>query len=222
MKSIPKRLELVFHFYPSIHFILVFSFAFMSLTAQNKSTWMIGLVFVAYFLSPLIWRGFLIRFGLPEGYATIGKKAEKGNLWLVSYQLQQLYNSFHFFETALKIFPGLYSCWLRLWGAKIGEKVNWTPGSKIVDRSHIEIGDKCLIGNLSYLSSHALKKKGNTYFLYLKKIKIQAQSVVSYHTTVSPGVIMKEGSFLAAGGVLYPNKVLEKGESFERFQELSQ
>lgn len=40
------------------------------------------------------------------------------------------------------LIPGIFSCWLRLWGAKVGRDVYWTTRLEIADRSLLEIGDR--------------------------------------------------------------------------------
>lgn len=160
-------------------------------------------------------------FHQPKSVSRIGKNAIEGNMWMIAFQLQQFYNALPFLESLLKIIPGLYSAWLRLWGCRIGAKVNWTPGCQVVDRTLLEVGDRCLIGNMSYISGHAIKKKDDTYILFIKKVIIGNDCVISYSSTLSPGSVMGDRSFLEAGGVLYPNYKLNAGEKYERFQELS-
>ena len=145
-----------------------------------------------------------------------------GNLWFISYQLQKNYEIFKFLEGILKIIPEAYSIWLRLWGAKIGKSVNWTTGCEIVDRPYLEIGDRTLIGNQTYISAHAIKKTDNKYLLYLKKPVIGSDVVTGFRATIGPGALIENKCFIDSGAAIYPNQKLSEGEKYERFEELSQ
>ena len=59
------------------------------------------------------------------------------------HQLQVLYSAF----PALRLVPGLYSAWLRLWGSRVGRAVYWTPQVKITDRGLLKVGDGVVFGH---------------------------------------------------------------------------
>lgn len=174
--------------------------------------WPLALLLI-YLEPPIIWRLLKARWGQPEGVSYLGTKTEHGNLWFVAFQLQYIFNSFHFFEQFLMIFPGAYSAWLRLWGSEIGHKVNWTPESRMVDRTHLKIGDRVLIGNRSYLAGHAIKKRGDRYLLYVKGVEVGSDAVLAYSVTLAPGARVAERAFIEAGKAVYPNE--SAGESDE-------
>ncbi len=221
MKKISKRLESLFFFFPAFHLLMMVLSAVSFIRNPSLVPFLIFLQ-VTYLMPIFIWRIVVYFYPIDEGFASIGKKAKGGNLWLISNQLQFFYNGFSLPEVVLKMIPGAYSAWLRMWGSKIGKKITWTPNSTIVDRPYLVIGDRCLIGGESYISAHAIKKNEGAYTLYVKKVLIEDDCVISYHVTISPGVKMGKKSFVAAGGVLNPNVSLEEGESFARFQELTQ
>jgi len=208
MQKIPKKLETISSFYPMIHSILIF----MALICFIKSPGFfnfIFLIFTTYFLSIVIWKILLSKYDFPEGAARIGKHAEGGNLWLVYYNLQAVYVGTSLPETILKFIPFAYSSWLRLWGSKVGRYVNWAPGCQVVDRAHLNIGDRCLVGNLSYLSAHIMKKIDNTYTIYVQSIEIGNDCVMSFRATIGPGAVIKDNSFLTSGQAVYPNQIYQ-------------
>lgn len=108
----------------------------------------------------------------------MSSETEEVNGWFVSYQIQRIYNSLPFLEGVLKLIPGLYSAWLRLWGAKIGNNVNWSSESKVLDRPFVHIGDECRIGAEATLSAHTIERKNDVYLLYLKEISIEANTAL--------------------------------------------
>ena len=213
-KQVPKFLDHVFGFFPIFHFL--FS---ITLMAINQIT--LSILFL-YLAPPIIFRILLIIYQTPKSLTYIGKKSTSGNLWYLSYQLQKNFEVFKFLEGILKLVPELYSHWLRLWGSKIGKKINWTSGCEVVDRPFLEIGDRCLIGNQTYISAHAIKKSNEKYLLYLKKPIIGNDVVTGFRSTIGPGAIIGNRCFLDSGAAIYPNQILKEGEKYERFEELSQ
>ncbi|MBS1964152.1 MAG: hypothetical protein JST04_18210 [Bdellovibrionales bacterium] len=211
---VPKALESIFAFYPAAQGILVATDV-VRLVRSPDAVNGARLVFSAYLLSPLVWTALKALFGpTPEGVFRIGKRAKGGNLWFLYYNLQSFYTSFPTFERALRLVPGLYSAWLRLWGSRIGKKVNWTAECQIVDRGHLEVGDRAFFGNRSYLSAHALKKTDDRYLLFVKKITVGADAMVSYSAHVGPGVRIGARAHIEAGAGLYPNMKVGDGESY--------
>lgn len=66
--------------------------------------------------------------------------------WWAAWQLQGLFNRLPMIEEMLRLVPGLYSIWLRLWGARIGRLTLWSPGVRILDRQMLVVGDDVVIG----------------------------------------------------------------------------
>tara|TARA_R110000868_G_scaffold117600_14_gene312474 strand:+ start:13851 stop:14480 length:630 start_codon:yes stop_codon:yes gene_type:complete len=197
--SMPKSLEAISRFYTITLLVQVgVVFHYFGFVAA---------LIILYLEPPLIWRVVKMIWGQPEGVSYLGIKAKGGNSWWVAFHLQQIFNTFHLFEQFLTLFPGVYSAWLRLWGSEIGKKVNWTPESRMVDRTHLKIGDRALIGNHSYLAAHAIKKRGDKYLLYVKGVEVGADAVLAYRVTLAPGSYVAAGSFVEAGKAVYPNQV---------------
>jgi hypothetical protein len=212
--KVPKFLETAFVFYPPLLALLIINDVIHFLRDQNIFS-LTRLILSCYLLSPFSWWVLRLCFGQKtEGAFRVGKRAKDGNLWLLYYQLQLIYSSFSFFERLLRLFPGFYSAWMRLWGSKIGKKVNWTAECQIVDRGHLEIGDRAFLGNRCYLSAHALKKTKDQYLLYVKKIVIGSDAMVSYAVEIGPGVVIGARAHIDAGAGMYPNTRVLEGETY--------
>jgi hypothetical protein len=67
--------------------------------------------------------------------------------WWGGHQCQLMYSALPALEAALRLVPGLYSGWLRLWGSRVGRGVYWTPLVEITDRSLLEVGDGVVFGH---------------------------------------------------------------------------
>ncbi|MEA5594346.1 acyltransferase [Rivularia sp. UHCC 0363] len=129
--------------------------------------------------------------------------------WWGSHQIQSIYITFDFLEAALRLIPGTFSLWLRLWGAKVGKNVYWTPKLEIADRSLIEIGDNVVFGQSCGILSHAIKPKKQDLMLYVKKVKIGSNVFIGAGSYLAPGVIVQDETFVCADSRLYPNIVIE-------------
>lgn len=199
---------------PTMLIVLLVSLLIKCVIEQSAAQ---ALLFIAiiYLLPPMLWR--LLRLFIPAkmGASYLGKNSKTVNGWFVSYQIQQIYNALPFLEALLKLIPGAYSAWLRLWGARIGKSVNWTCQSKIVDRPFIHIGDRCLIGNEAYLSAHAIKKKDDRYLLYLKEITIGSDVVLSLQSIVGPGAVIGDRAFISARAAVHPNQHIKEGQLYD-------
>ncbi len=106
------------------------------------------------------------------------------NPWWGTHQIQMIYNAFPTLEIILRLIPGLFSLWLRLWGAKIGNHVYWTPSVSIIDRGLLEIGDGVIFGHLVSTASHVIKPKKDDLVLYVQNIKIGSNVFIGAGTRI--------------------------------------
>ncbi|MDB4968628.1 MAG: hypothetical protein JWN44_4317 [Myxococcales bacterium] len=128
--------------------------------------------------------------------------------WWGAHQLQYIYIALPQLEALLRIVPGLYSAWLRLWGARIGRRVHWTPNVDISDRSLLEVGDDVVIGHRTALYAHLIRKSKDNLLLYVKPICIESDAFVGGYSIFGPGVRIKAGANIDGEARGYPNQVL--------------
>lgn len=161
---------------------------------------------------------FLFIYGLPllvyhlhEKFFPIKQKVsyligKKYNPWWGSHQIQVIYIAIPVLESGLRLIPGVFSLWLRLWGSKIGKNVYWTPGLEIADRGLLEIGDNVVMGHRVGISSHVIKPRKQNLMLYVKKVKIGNHVFVGAASNIAPGVVINDGQFIAVNTILLPNQ----------------
>ncbi|MEL6937438.1 MAG: acyl transferase [Cyanobacteria bacterium J06607_17] len=125
--------------------------------------------------------------------------------WWGSHQFQVIYVAFPALEAWLRLVPGLFSVWLRLWGAQVGKHVYWTPGLEIADRGLLSIGDGVVFGHRVGLYSHVIKPRHDNLMLYVKPITIGDGSFIGAGSDIGPGATVTAGSYLPARSELYPN-----------------
>lgn len=174
------------------------------------NSWTVGLLrlglllFVLYGLPVLAYRVHHWGYPLVEGISYL--RGKPYSPWWGSHQIQLIYIAFPVLETALRLIPGAFSAWLRLWGAKVGQQVYWTPGLEIADRGLLTIGSRVVIGHRVGLYAHVIKPKHQDLLLYVKGIYIGDDAFVGAGSRLGPGVVVPPGSYLGAGSDLYPNQ----------------
>lgn len=164
------------------------------------------LLFVLYGLPLLAYRIHEKFYPMPEGISYL--KGEKYSPWWGSYQLQSIYIAFPALETALRLVPGLFSAWLRLWGAEIGKGVYWGSIGEISDRGLLTVGDRALISHRVGLYAHIIKPKRQNLLLYVKAIEIGPDSFVGSGSYLGAGVVVTPGAYLESGSEVHPNRTV--------------
>ena len=139
--------------------LLIFAYCLSKMSGILQITTFIFLFI--YLLPPFLFKVLNWIFPTaPGGY----KLTEKGFIvWWYGAQLQLIFARFSFLEEFLRLIPFAYSFWLRLWGAKIGTHVYWSPKVEIIDRNLIDIGDSVVMGYGVKMTSHLINK--NKIFL---------------------------------------------------------
>ncbi len=143
-------------------------------------------------------------YPLPEGITYL--VGSTYSPWWGSYQFQLIYITFPALEALLRLIPGAFSLWLRLWGSEIGRGVFWTPAIKISDRGLLKIGDQVVFGYDVGLLGHVIKPKRANLMLYLKTIEIGDQVFVGAGSHLGPGVKIAAGSYLPIETKVHPNQ----------------
>jgi len=131
-------------------------------------------------------------FPLKEG--TFDIMAKGYSPWWGSHMFQVVYMACPFLEGLLRIIPGVYSLWLRLWGSKIGKNVYWTPNIEIDDRSLIEVGDNCIVGHKLHFLPHIITPRDGIMSLLLKKIIIGNDCFLGAGSRLGPGVKLEDNT----------------------------
>jgi acetyltransferase-like isoleucine patch superfamily enzyme len=196
-------LSTILLFFPAL--ILLLTGAAIVYFAYSPNIFSIlAVLFSIYGLPVLVYRLHQLAYPVQEGISYL--KGKEYSPWWGSHQIQAIYIAIPVLEAILRLIPGVFSCWLRLWGAKVGRDVYWTPGLEIADRGLLEIGDRVVIGHRVGMYSHVIKPRKQDLMLYVKKIKIGNDVFVGAGSHLAPGVVIADGTFVAAVTNLYPNQ----------------
>ena len=136
--------------------------------------------------------------------------------WYGAHMIQGMLIAFPGFERVLRLIPGAFTFWLRLWGAEVGNHVYWTPQLELLDRSLLKVGDNCVFGYNVKISGHVVTPNTkHGLVVYVKKVVIGSSAFIGAESRIGPGVTIESGVLVAAGKDIYPNAVLtnDSGES---------
>lgn len=200
-------LSTFFAFFPTL-VILLSGLAFLYCCLVPSPAGVSGLLFCLYGLPLLVYRLHQRFYPVQEGISYLRQPGYSP--WWGSHQIQAIYIAFPALETLLRLIPGAFSLWLRLWGARVGRGVYWTPGLEIADRGLLEIGDRVVFGHRVGLYAHVIKPRRQDLLLYVKKIRIGSDVFVGAGTHMGPGVVVQAGTYLPVATHLYPNQEVKE------------
>ncbi len=202
-------LSTIFSFFPAIVMLLTAA-SILWICFYPGILSIMALLISLYVFPLLIYKIHEYFYPLKEGISYLG--GQNYSPWWGSHQIQVIYIAFPALETPLRLIPGAFSLWLRLWGAKVGKNVYWTPQLEISDRALIEIGDNVVFGNGVGIYSHIIKPKKQDLLLYVKKVKIGNNVFLGAWNHIAPGVTILDGTYVPVFTHVYPNKLVENKE----------
>ena len=141
---------------------------------------------IIYIVPPLITRIALLICPLKKTEYELFTK--EYYVWWLTFCTQIIYLRFPFLEEIIRVIPGLYSMWLRIfWGAKIGRFTYWAPGTRILDRPFINIGNNVIFAADVRLNPHA-QLNGK---LILAPVTIEDNVIVGAYSLLVAGTVIK-------------------------------
>lgn len=188
----PPRLRiwlLLVNFVPLVHVLVMVRIALI-----HQPVWVrvVSVIASLYLMPPLAARLVHLCIAIPDGRIGMGTPAFLG--WWATAQLQMIFNRLPFLEELLRIVPGLYSNWLRLWGSRIGRLTFWSPGVSVLDRGYLDIGDDVLFGAGVRLNGHVLMHdKEGAMELALGRIRIGSGAFIGGYSLLTAGTEIAAG-----------------------------
>jgi len=158
---------------------------------------------VLYLAPPLVVRACTAVWPLPSGAFPVGSPVFLR--WWFTAQWQVIFSRFPSFEESLRLVPGLYSLWLRIWGAHVGGLVYWSPGVAITDRSLVRIGQRVVFGLGVRLNAHVMSAGADGLpHLYLGPVVIGDDTLVGGYSLVLAGCEVAPGQVTPPLRTLHP------------------
>lgn len=144
-----------------------------------------------YLVPPLVVRAVILIRPLPAGRIDLGSPAFLR--WWFTAQWQMVFARLPFLEELLRLVPGIYSLWLRLWGARVGALVYWSPGVVILDRPLVRIGSRVSFGAGARINPHVVAPDGDATALYVAPVSIEDDALVGGYSLLLPGCSIAAG-----------------------------
>ena len=136
---------------------------------------------IALYIVPLV-PGRLLRESLRRCPAALSLGSPEFLRWWACFQCQGLFHRFPVFEELLRLIPGCYSLWLRLWGSRIGRFTYWAPGTVILDRGFLDVGDGVVLGAGVRINPHVIEGD-----LLLAPVRIGDRAMVGGYSLLTAG-----------------------------------
>jgi hypothetical protein len=185
-----RLLMLGLNYLPLLH---VLTIAAVVGIAWGPLSWRIGCGVVLLYLVPALAARMILALA-PISQARIRADTGAFFTWWALANLQMLFCRLPLLEEVLRLVPGLYSLWLRLWGAHIGRLTYWGAGLRILDRSFLHIGDNVVFGAAVRLNPHVLaRNEQGDMELMLATIVIGDRSVVGGYSLLTAGSELAPG-----------------------------
>jgi len=147
---------------------------------------LLAAVTMLYLAPPLLARLLLALVPIRGTRHPVGSRAYA--VWWLLLMLQTVFCRFPALDEALRLVPALYSMWLRLWGSRIGRLTYWSPGTLVLDRSFLDVGDDVIFGASVTLSPHLVARnaQGNLEFM-IAPIRIGHRALVGGFSAFAAG-----------------------------------
>ncbi len=151
---------------------------------------------VIYLVPPVFTRIILAFRPISGGTYIVGQR--EFLTWWATAQCQMLFCRLPFLEELLRLVPGIYSLWLRLWGSRIGRLTFWSPGLRILDRSFLQVGDDVVFGTGVRLNAHVLDEQNGEQVLHLARIVVGDRARVGGYSLLTSGTFVDPHQTLKA------------------------
>jgi hypothetical protein len=177
---------------PTMHAVLsVLPLGYAWTTSSGGTVWLTPVVL---YLLPVI----VVRLFLAIRPLTLGQVSTNDSrflAWWFTAQWQVLFVRLPFLEELLRLFPGLYSLWLRLWGARVGSLVYWAPGVVILDRPLVRVGSRVIFGMGVRLNPHVIAPMDDERVgLHIGHVTIGDDALVGGYSLLLPGSQIEAGA----------------------------
>jgi hypothetical protein len=187
----PKRLLILLINYWTILQVVLIGLTLGIPWALFRWRFLAGLLLL-YLVPPLVARIIHCLAPIQEGRIPIGRR--DFFVWWALFNLQVIFCRFPALEEMLRLVPGLYGPWLRLWGARVGRLIYWGAGLRILDRSFVQIGSGVMFGATVRLNPHVLaRNKAGELELILATVVIGNEALIGGYSLLTAGTEIAPG-----------------------------
>jgi hypothetical protein len=194
----------VFSYFP----LMMTAAAFLALGvfAQWPSPLTVILVlFIIYALPPMVLRVMFRWAPLKIGVSAIDGRTF--NPWLAAHHIQAFYDALPYLESLLRVIPGFYSMWLRMWGSRVGYGVEWPVRMDVLDRNLMDIGNRVVFSREVELSAHVRQKmEGGGSRVLVRPVRVGGHAFVGACARLGPGAVVPHNANVPAMALVGVNE----------------
>jgi hypothetical protein len=198
-----SRVNRLFSYFPLL--LTIAAFSALGVFAAWPNGWSGALVvFVVYLLAPMVQRIMLRWAPLKPGVIAISHR--RFCSWLASHHIQAFYDALPYLESLLRVIPGFYSMWLRMWGSRIGYGVEWPVRMDVLDRDMMDIGNRVVFAREVELSAHVRQKAEAGLRVLVRPVRVGGHSFIGAGVRMGPGAVAPNDSNMPALTVVDVNE----------------
>jgi hypothetical protein len=173
-------------------------------------------IFVVYLFPPMVLRIVFRWAPLKHGISRIDDRSFSP--WLAAHHIQAFYDALPYLEALLRVTPGFYSMWLRMWGSTIGYGVEWPVRIDILDRNLMDIGNRVVFAREVELAAHVRQKtEGGASRVLVRPVRIGSHAFIGAGVRMGPGAGVPSNANVPALTVVDVNQ--NYGENVHRHPE---
>ncbi|MEQ1669495.1 MAG: hypothetical protein ABL893_01415 [Hyphomicrobium sp.] len=151
-----------------------------------------------YLVPPLAGRLIILLFGTPHG--RLHQDTMQYRVWWILTQLQMLFNRLPSLEELLRLVPGLYAFWIRLWGGQFSAQAYAGPGVLITDRYAVKVERGAVLGFKAVLAGHmVIRDEAGRWVVIVAAPCVEAEAIVGGGAGLGPGAVLRAGHMLPTG-----------------------
>ena len=163
------------------------------------------LVFVLYLFPPMLLRIVFRWAPLKHGILCIDGRGFCP--WLASHNIQAFYDALPYLEALLRVIPGFYSMWLRMWGSRVGYGVEWPVRMDVLDRNLMDIGNRVVFSRDVELAAHVRQKlEGEGSRVLVRPVRIGSYAFIGARVRIGPGASVPSNANVPALAIVDVNE----------------
>jgi hypothetical protein len=181
--------------------LLLGAIAIFSLASSTASALLLAAAWL-YLLPPAVCRLTLAAFGTPCGRG-LTQDARAFKVWWFLHQWQIVFDRLPWLEELLRLAPGLYALWLRMWGGRVSPLVYWGAGSLVVDRPLVVVEAGAIIGMGAALTGHlGVRGEDGIYRVDIAAPHVGSGAIMGARSGLGPGAELAADRMLPAGRLI--------------------
>lgn len=194
----------IFSYFPLL--MTLAALAALGVFAAWTNGWSALLVLlVVYALPPLLLR-IVLRWA-PLTFGVTNVDGRKFSPWMAAHHIQAFYDALPYLESLLRVIPGFYSLWLRMWGSRVGYGVEWPVRMDVLDRNLMEIGNRVMFARDVELCAHVRQKlEGGGSRVLVRPVRVGGYAFIGAGARIGPGASVPHNANVPAMAVVDVNE----------------